>query len=144
MTHPSDRHIVVESQITRPQGKAVEDLCVGLEAHVQQPVDRQQQEQQIERHDNRIALDLGQGKPLFFVQDQTSVAIPFIKVRHHGVEHIGDQQDHQIIHDRERRRRTKVKLSEGHLDQIDRQEGGRVTRPPARHDERFGVNHEAV
>ena len=42
------------------------------------------------------------------------------------------------------RRRAQVELPQRHLDQVDRQEGGRVAGPAAGDHERLGIDHEAV
>ncbi|WP_375233141.1 multiheme c-type cytochrome [Pseudomonas syringae group genomosp. 7] len=42
-----DHLVVGQGKILRPQGQAAEDLGIGLERHVDQPVDRHQQKQQV-------------------------------------------------------------------------------------------------
>ena len=46
--------VVFEGEAVRPQGEATEDLVGRLERHVQQPVDRQQQKDDVDRR-NQIA-----------------------------------------------------------------------------------------
>ncbi|MNN35127.1 hypothetical protein D3C81_1489690 [compost metagenome] len=60
-----DHPVVVEGEVLRPQGQAAEDLGVALERHVQQPVDRHQQEQDVQQQRQRLAQV--HGRPLLFV-----------------------------------------------------------------------------
>jgi hypothetical protein len=46
-----DDPVVVEREVVRPQREAAEDLVGRLERHVQEPIERQQQEDDIDRRD---------------------------------------------------------------------------------------------
>ena len=47
-----DAHVVRNGRLVRPQRHGRDDFRVGLEAHVDEPVDRQQQEDQKQREDD--------------------------------------------------------------------------------------------
>ncbi len=52
-----DLDVVAEREVLWPQGEHAEDLVGGLERHVQQPIDRQHQEQDVEgRHEPLVRL----------------------------------------------------------------------------------------
>jgi len=55
-----DHRIVAEGQVRREEGKRAGDLGVGLQAHVQKPVDRDQEEQEVDRHHDGIGTDAHQ------------------------------------------------------------------------------------
>src|SRR3954454_3287609 len=50
-----DLRVVSESEVPRPQGQAGGDLRVGLETHVDEPVNWQRKEEQIEAEDDDTA-----------------------------------------------------------------------------------------
>ncbi|MNL46030.1 hypothetical protein D3C87_1687140 [compost metagenome] len=54
-----DHLVVVEGEILGKQRQAAEDFGVALEGHVQQPVDRHQQEQDVEQQWNKLSLAHG-------------------------------------------------------------------------------------
>jgi hypothetical protein len=55
-----DADVVVERRLLRQERQAAGDLEVRLEAHVDEPVDRHEQEQQVEREDDaRASHDAG-------------------------------------------------------------------------------------
>jgi hypothetical protein len=49
-----DMRVVAEGELMRPEAQPAGDLEIGLEAHVHQPVDRQEQDDQID-HDPDVA-----------------------------------------------------------------------------------------
>ena len=52
-----DGRVIGKGQVPGPQAEGAGDLGIGLQAHVDQPVDRQHQEQKIEDHDDGAAVD---------------------------------------------------------------------------------------
>ncbi len=50
-----DALVVLQRRLVRPQRHGSDDLGIGLEAHVDEPVDRQQQEDQERHHDDAAA-----------------------------------------------------------------------------------------
>ena len=100
--------VILEREVVRPEGEAAEDLVGRLERHVQQPIDRQQQEDDVDRRN----------------QVRACASSPRLVPHHQGVEQPAQQQDDQEIDERHRRRRAEIELAERRLDQVDRQEGG--------------------
>src|SRR5258707_827003 len=60
--------------------------------------------------------------------------------RHDRVEDPRQEQDDEEVDERHRGRRTEVELAECGLDQVDRQEGRRISGPAAGDDERLRVD----
>ncbi len=58
-----DRGVVREGQVTRPEREHVQDFRVRLQAHVDEPVDRQEQEDEVDRHHDGTSIDAGRGGP---------------------------------------------------------------------------------
>jgi hypothetical protein len=52
-----DAHVIGDGRLVRPQRHGRDDLAIGLEAHVDEPVDRQQQEDQEGCYDDAAAGD---------------------------------------------------------------------------------------
>ena len=140
----------------------VDDLGVGLEAHVHEPVDRQHQEHEIERHHHGAAAQCvrspGDGRRLRRgataargpTDRRTAVSLirrrsrVGVDVGHDRVEHPADREDDEVVDERHGGRLAEVELAERELDEVDRQEGGRVAGPAAGEHERLGVDHERI
>src|SRR5205814_9000511 len=50
-----DAHVIGDRRLVRPQRHGRDDLAIGLETHVDEPVDRQQQEDQEQDEDDTMA-----------------------------------------------------------------------------------------
>ena len=61
-----DRLVVVQREFLREQAECPEDLVGGLERHVQQPVDRQHQEQDVDKRDEPFEVCGALGGHQFF------------------------------------------------------------------------------
>jgi hypothetical protein len=120
----------------RPEAEAGEDLLVGLQAHVDHPVDGQQGEDEVGDQKDRPLLEatLIHGRP----------PSRFAQALHPVVEHETEQQDDEEVDQREGRRGAEVELADRLLRQVLRQEGGGVAGPAAGEHEGLGVDHEAV
>ena len=145
--------------LPRPQRQGGRDLRVGLEAHVHEPVDRQHQEHEVERHHDGAAADPRavaaarltaprrggfRGFDDGGVAHASTLSRVGVDVGHDRVEHPAHRQDDQVVDERHGGRLAEIELAERELDEIDRQEGRRVAGPAAGEHERLGVDHERI
>jgi hypothetical protein len=123
--------VVLQRPGLREQGEPGKDLVGGLEAHRDEPIDRQHQEQDVKAGTRFLS--------------RMMVLLNFVVVfRHQRVEQPGGQQRDGEIDQGHGGRRPKVELAKRDLDQIDRQQRGRVARTAAGQHEGLGVDVEAV
>ena len=133
---------MLERDLPRPQGHGGGDFGVGFEAHIDQPVDRQHQEQEVKHHPDGTAADPGaRERAVDFrrlsrgaacsVQDgaiaHASILLA-VGVGHDRVEDPANREDDQVIDDGHGGGFAEVELAERKLDQIDGHEGRRIAR----------------
>mmetsp|Transcript_22313 Transcript_22313/g.35563 ORF Transcript_22313/g.35563 Transcript_22313/m.35563 type:complete len:341 (-) Transcript_22313:331-1353(-) len=77
---------------------------------------------------------------------RTTQTTPSLRIilRHQCIEQPRHQQRDREVNQRHRRRRPQIKLAQGDLHQVNRQQGGRIPRPPTSQNKRLRIDVETV